>query len=264
MVWSGNRTRDSRFTRPMLYPTELSSGDVPDSNRCNQRELMPNLSAIVVMEYRLPLLGIRHGSAARTGWDTNPRRWEVSVGIPHCRLSPTGNPFGRLAPVCCAIPSTRRSRRSITTRRTCARCSRAPASGAQRSCARMLQGGNVFPQVGMAKRLRAMRVLCERQKQNAPGCRDPRAFASPREIGVADLPGSSTGCQWTVSAWPSPRLPWTSIAQAHASAPRRDGRRSNRYVLAKVVFMGKRREKHCLWNRGRAPYAHRFRCATFF
>ena len=46
LVWSGNRTRDSRFTRPMLYPTELSSGGrtgfEPVANgmrRCSTSEL---------------------------------------------------------------------------------------------------------------------------------------------------------------------------------------------------------------------------------
>jgi len=32
-----------------------------------------------------------------------------------------------------------------------------------------------------------MRIPCKRQKQNAPGYGDPRAFALPREIGVTDL-----------------------------------------------------------------------------
>jgi len=32
-----------------------------------------------------------------------------------------------------------------------------------------------------------MRIPCERQKQDAPGVGDPRAFALPREIGVTDL-----------------------------------------------------------------------------
>ncbi len=32
-----------------------------------------------------------------------------------------------------------------------------------------------------------MSIPCERQKQNAPGYGDPRAFALPREIGVTDL-----------------------------------------------------------------------------
>ena len=31
--WSGNRTRDTQNLNLLLYPTELSSGDVPDSNR---------------------------------------------------------------------------------------------------------------------------------------------------------------------------------------------------------------------------------------
>lgn len=170
--------------------------DVPESNRwlrtvvrCSiQRELTS------LVEYRSPLPGIRHGSAARTGWDANPCRWEVSTDIPHYRLSPTGNSFGRLAPLCDAFPSTRRSRRSITTRRTCARCSRAPASGAQRGCARMLQGGNVFPEVGKAELLRAKALPLRTAETKRPRVLRPegvrvasgdRGGRSPRECGLA-------------------------------------------------------------------------------
>ena len=74
-------------------------------------------------------------------------------------------------------------RRSIGTQRTCAGRSRAPASTAR---SRMLQGeANSF------KVIRCMRIPGERQKQNAPGFGDPRAFALPREIGVTDLRGGS-------------------------------------------------------------------------
>lgn len=51
-----------------------------------------------------------------------------------------------------------------------------------------------------ANLVRCMRIPCERQKQDAPGVGDPRAFALPREIGVTDLREgisrlSESGCQ---------------------------------------------------------------------
>jgi hypothetical protein len=46
----------------------------------------------------------------------------------------------------------------------------------------MLQGETNSEKVN-----RCMDIPCERQKQNAPGFGDPRAFALPREIGVTDL-----------------------------------------------------------------------------
>jgi hypothetical protein len=56
--------------------------------------------------------------------------------------------------------------------------SRAPASA---TAGRMLQGET------KSVKFRYMRIPCKRQKQNAPGYGDPRAFALPREIGVTDL-----------------------------------------------------------------------------
>jgi hypothetical protein len=47
---------------------------------------------------------------------------------------------------------------------------------------RMLQG-----ETDSANFVRCMGIPRERQKQNAPGFGDPRAFALPREIGVTDL-----------------------------------------------------------------------------
>ena len=59
--------------RPMLYPSELSSGDVPDSNRHFDREVALYLSANVASwNTLLPIPGIRHGSAARTGRALEP------------------------------------------------------------------------------------------------------------------------------------------------------------------------------------------------
>ena len=196
--------------------------DEPDSNRWPTAcaAALP-LSYRPLEEHRLPRFGIRRGSAARTGRDASPYRCSV---FDRCSALPAvanrQSVRAHCAP-CVANPASRRSRRSITTRRTCAGCSRAPASGAQHGCARMLQGGKFFLLTGFAELLRCMRFLCERWKQNAPGTCDPRAFALPREIGVADLPGSPTviRCGGTGCVRPSGDRP-ASCSRAH---PRRGG-----------------------------------------
>ena len=45
-LWSGNRTRDYRFMRPMLYPTELSSGAACRIRTCDPRLRKPVLSPL--------------------------------------------------------------------------------------------------------------------------------------------------------------------------------------------------------------------------
>jgi hypothetical protein len=47
-MWSGNRTRDTSVNSAVLYPTELSSGDEPDSNRHAVVPHRPYPSAIVM------------------------------------------------------------------------------------------------------------------------------------------------------------------------------------------------------------------------
>ena len=75
-------------------------------------------------------------------------------------------------------------RRSTGTQRTCACRSRAPASVASN---RMLQGETNSANLLSCSVFRYIGIPCKRQKQNAPGYGDPRAFALPREIGVTDL-----------------------------------------------------------------------------
>jgi hypothetical protein len=75
-------------------------------------------------------------------------------------------------------------RRSTGTQRTCACRSRAPASAAS---SRMLQGETNSAKLMLCSMVRCMDIPRKRQKQNAPGYGDPRAFALPREIGVTDL-----------------------------------------------------------------------------
>lgn len=177
-----------RCSTQLSYPVV----DEPDSNRWQTA-----FAVALPLSYRpreTPSPTLRHtprqGRAHRTA--CKPTRCSV---FDRCSVLPAvanrQSVQAHCAP-CFANPASRRSRRSITTRRTCAGCSRAPASGAQHRCARMLQGGKIFQQTGFAELLRCMRFLCERGKQNAPGTCDPRAFALAREIGVADLPGSPT------------------------------------------------------------------------
>jgi hypothetical protein len=177
-------------------------------------------------KHLLPRFGIRHGKAARTGRHRKPYRCSV---FDRCSVLPAvanGQSLRASCAQCIANPASRRSRRSITTRRTCAGRSRAPASGAQHRCARMLQGEYRllkadFPLAGFAELLRCMRFLCERWKQNAPGTCDPRAFALPREIGVADLPGSPTVIRCACTG--CVRRAGDRLASCRRAHPRRGG-----------------------------------------
>ncbi len=75
-LWSGNRTRDTRLKRPMLYPTELSSGGrtgfEPAANgmhRCSPSELSSARGA----PPRVPRHAPRQRRAHRTGATFKPR-----------------------------------------------------------------------------------------------------------------------------------------------------------------------------------------------
>ena len=184
--WSGNRTRNPRLMRSMLYPIELSN-DVPDSNRRGQHVADAFPLGQRQVEHRRAPPGIRHGSAARTGRvrTRTAVRCRSVFRIADCRQSAIR--VDALRPIRCSSP--RHSRRSINTQRPCARCSGAPASDAHGASGCSGAETCRFPQEGNAC-LRCMCILRERWKQNAPGFCDPRAFASPREIGVADHPGS--------------------------------------------------------------------------
>ena len=99
MLWSGDRTRNSRINSPMLYPFELSNGGrtgfEPVANgfrRCSTSELpssrntFSHASAYATAKPRAP-----DGIASRSAV-------ACSIDVPYCRLSPTGNPCGRIAP----------------------------------------------------------------------------------------------------------------------------------------------------------------------
>ena len=161
----------------MLYPAELSSGDVPESNRCSRRcrrclTPRPSSSGTPVPTFRHTP---RQRRTHRTGHKPVPlRRVRRCSALPAVANRQSVRAHGAHF----VVPSERRSRRSITTQRTCAGCSRAPASG--RAQARYPDAPGRKPGVSLldgTKPARCMRILRERQKQNAPGTCDPRAFA---------------------------------------------------------------------------------------
>ena len=92
-----------------------------------------------------------------------------SSDVPHWPLVEEANP--------CALHPACRPCRSIKARRIHAPARFFPASGQQ------------CPDASGARCNRVVRawIPCERQKENTPGCWNPRAFALPREIGATDL-----------------------------------------------------------------------------
>ena len=187
--WSGIRTRDSRIERPMLYPTELSSGDVPESNRCGRRLrrcLTPRPSSC-----RTPVSTPRHTPrqrrAHRTGHKPVPLR-----RVRRCSALPAvaNRQSVRARGAQFVVPFKRRSRRSITTQRTCAGCSRAPASGragALPGCSRAETRGFL---VGWNETCSMHAHPPRTPETKSPRDLRPEGIRVPREIGVADLPGS--------------------------------------------------------------------------
>ena len=175
LVWSGNRTRDTRFMRPMLYPTELSSGGrtgfEPVANgmrRCSASEL-PSARGTPSPD---PRHTPRQRRAHRMG-RANP-----------CRSEPFERCSALAPPTCiesanpCAIASACRPCRSIQARRILAPSRCFPASGQQ------------CPDASGARCNRVVIVWwipLRTPETKRPRVPDPRAFAWPREIGVTDL-----------------------------------------------------------------------------
>ena len=254
MLWSGNRTRNSRINSPMLYPIELSNGGrtgfEPVANglrRCSASELpssrntFSHASAYATATPRAP-----DGIASRTAV-------ACSIDVPYCRLSPTGNPCRRIAPYALQTQP-RAARVEASPRGAHAPVAAAPLPRA-RSIARPDASGRktISLQTGFAELSRCMRFLCERWKQNAPGFCDPRAFALPREIGVADLPGSPTVIRCAVYRLRSPGRRSLCFVHARASAPRLVGHSAKRIALTKFGFMG---SSDVAKNAARAKAAH--------
>lgn len=107
--------------------------DEPDSNRWPTAcaAALP-LSFRPLEEHRLPRFGIRRGSAARTGRDASPYRCSV---FGRCSALPAvaNRQSVRARRALVGVLSTCSPRRGITTQRTCASRSRAPASGRARA-----------------------------------------------------------------------------------------------------------------------------------
>lgn len=72
---------------------------MPESNRqpAACAAALP-LSQCRLAETSRPGSGMRHGSAARTGRDTNPRRWKPFDRCIALPVSSTGNPFAHAFP----------------------------------------------------------------------------------------------------------------------------------------------------------------------
>ena len=171
MCWSGIRTRDTRYLKPMLYPSELSSGGrtgfEPVANglrRCSTSELPSARGTSSPDPRHTPRQCRAHrtGMRARTAVDR-------SSDVPHWLLVEEANP-------CACIP----------------RAARAEAS---RHGASMRLRGFSLPRASNARMPRERDaialIVCvdplRTPKRNAPGCWNPRAFAWPREIGATDL-----------------------------------------------------------------------------
>ena len=159
-----NRTGDFG-QRPLLYPTRANA----------------------IEKHLLPRSGIRCGSAARTGRDASPYRCSV---FDRCSPLPAvANRQSVRAP--CALVDvlpTRSPRRGITTQRTGAGRSRAPASGRARALPGCPRAETNFRD---GKKRTSMHAHPPRTlKTKRPRVWRPEGVRVPREIGVADLPGS--------------------------------------------------------------------------
>lgn len=158
----------------------------------------PKLSYRPLEEHRLPRFGIRHGSAARTGRDTNPYRCSV---FDRCSPLPAvaNRQFVR-APCALVVSTPRAARVEASQRSAHAPVAAAPLPRDAQARYPDASGRKGISVVEWMEPGRCMRILRERWKQNAPGACDPRAFAFPREIGVADLPGSQPDVRWPDAA----------------------------------------------------------------
>lgn len=125
LVWSGNRTRNTRFIGPMLYPIELSiggrTGFEPVANglrRCSASELPSARGTPSPDPRHTPRQRRAHraGMRARAAVDR-------SSDVPHWPLVEEANP--------CAMHPARRPCRSIKARRIHAPARLFPASGQQ-------------------------------------------------------------------------------------------------------------------------------------
>ena len=133
----------------------------------------------------------------------------------------------------CGVHSPRRSRRSITTQRTCAGRSRAPASGRTRAlpgCSRAERNFRGGMEITWSMHAHPPRTL----ETKRPRDLRPEGVRVPREIGVADLPGSQSDVRsagtarvrYRADSRRSRAAPCRSAMAAGRACCRRNGRAS--------------------------------------
>ena len=239
MVACRNRTGDFG-QRPLLYPT-----------RANAFE-----------EHLLPRFGIRHGSAARTGRDTSPYRGSVFdrcsalPAVAHRQSVRAPGALVDVLPICSP-------RRGITTQRTCAGRSRAPASGRARALPGCPRAETNFRDG--KKRTCSMHAHPPR----TPKTERPRVWR-PEGVRVSSgdrggrSPRESAGCQ--VSRRRADSLPGLAAkAYACTRRPQREGCRSSVLEMSYAGFMECGLvKKQPQGAEGRARYAGCFVRATHF
>ena len=175
-----------RCSTHLSYPVV----DEPDSNRWPTAcaAALP-LSYRPLEEHLLPRFGIRHGSAARTGRDTNPYRCSV---FDRCSALPAvANRQSVRAPCALVVsipaPLASKHHNAAHMRRSQPR----PCLGARGRATRMLQGGKKLR--GGMERTWSMHAHPPRTLETKrPRDLRPEGVRVPREIGVTDLPGSQS------------------------------------------------------------------------
>ena len=186
-------------------------------------------------------IGIRHGSAARTGRDTSPHRC--------CRW------------IDCALPPV--SKRQFRASHRAAACTEAPrrraegGHGPHRRVSASLATGQHGPGASGSRDARVFEKSFANARTKMPPAWNPRAFAVPRKIGATDLPWKSRsgqGCAFIREPRAQARI---------ALARRRHG------AIGDVVAEGHGRrlfaEVHGpRGSEGCAPYSPRCACASGF
>ena len=155
-----------------------------------------------------------------------------SIDAPHCRRSPTGNPFGRQAPLLMFFPHAARvgaSRRSA----------HAPVAAAPLPRARVVahpdaSGRKVFSTGWFCRTLALHALPLRTLETKRPRDLRPEGVRVPREIGVTDLPGSQSDVRsagtarvrYRADSRRSRAAPCRSAMAAGRACCRRNGRAS--------------------------------------
>ena len=178
--WSGTRTRDSRFTRPMLYPAELSSGGragIEPATSGLRRSSPSELPSARNTTARSPACATA-GPRAPDGCGFRPRIHAAVERLSMLRIGASSKAPIRARP----HPPAARAEAS----RHSARCAFAAFPASDQQCPDASGGA-------MQSRLIGCRSFANAQNKTPPGG-DPRAFALPREIGATDLRWRDQSC----------------------------------------------------------------------